>query len=99
MYGATVVIREQTKAQQIRTDLSGAALAQIRNIAEERVTAALGVPAAVVGFGSGLEQTKVGATMRELRRQDGKIASCHKLRTLSPKPVRFCHRNKALTHR
>ena len=67
--GSTVVMRAQTKVQQIRTDLTGAALAPIRNISEERVTAALGLPAAVIGFGAGLEQTKVGATMRELRRQ------------------------------
>ena len=67
--GSTVVMRGQTKVQQIKTDLSGAALGPIRNISEERVTAALGLPAAVVGFGTGLQQTKVGATMRELRRQ------------------------------
>lgn len=42
-------------------------LSPLRDISEERVTAALGVPAAVVGFGAGLQQTKVGATMRELR--------------------------------
>ncbi len=45
------------------------ALSAVRNVAEERVTANLGIPAAVVGFGSGLEQTKVGATMTELRKQ------------------------------
>ena len=39
----------------------------LRQIPEERVTAVLGLPAAVVGLGTGLEQTKVGATMRELR--------------------------------
>ena len=38
----------------------------LRDISEERVCAALGVPAAVVGYGSGLEQTKVGATMESL---------------------------------
>lgn len=36
--------------------------------AEERVCACIGVPAAVVGFGAGLQQTKVGATMEELRK-------------------------------
>jgi len=41
-------------------------LSALRNVSEERVCAALGVPAAVVGFGTGLEPTKVGATMREL---------------------------------
>lgn len=40
----------------------------IRSIPEERVCTLLGIPAAVVGFGIGLEQTKVGATMVELRR-------------------------------
>jgi len=41
-------------------------LSALRNVSEERVCAALGVPAAVVGFGTGLEPTKVGAMMREL---------------------------------
>src|SRR5690606_4543612 len=36
---------------------------------EERVCAAIGIPAAVVGFGAGLQQTKVGATMKELRKE------------------------------
>lgn len=44
-------------------------LSMLRNLPEERVTAALGLPAAVVGLGAGLQQTKVGATMRELRDQ------------------------------
>lgn len=42
-------------------------LGSLRDIAEERVCAMLGIPAAVVGFGAGLQSTKVGATMRELR--------------------------------
>lgn len=42
-------------------------LRDLRSIPEERVTAALGIPAAVVGLGVGLAQTKVGATMKELR--------------------------------
>lgn len=39
-----------------------------RDVAEERVCACLGIPAAIVGFGSGLQQTKVGATMEEMRK-------------------------------
>lgn len=39
-----------------------------RDVAEERVCAGFGIPAAVVGFGAGLQQTKVGATMEELRK-------------------------------
>ena len=41
----------------------------IHDWAEERVCAVLRVPAAVVGFGPGLEQTKVGATMAVLEKQ------------------------------
>lgn len=40
----------------------------VRNVSEERVCAVLAMPAAVVGFGSGMEQTKVGATLSELHR-------------------------------
>lgn len=43
-------------------------MSEARDIAEERVCALLGVPAAVVGFGAGLQSTKVGATMEELRK-------------------------------
>ncbi|MBV2147898.1 phage portal protein [Sphingobium sp. AS12] len=39
-----------------------------RDVAEERVCACLGIPAAVVGFGAGLQATKVGATMEEMRK-------------------------------
>ncbi|MDZ4307551.1 phage portal protein [Allopontixanthobacter sp.] len=43
-------------------------LSEARDVAEERVCACIGVPAAVVGFGAGLQQTKVGATMEEMRK-------------------------------
>ena len=43
-------------------------MSESRDIAEERVCALIGVPAAVVGFGSGLQSTKVGATMEEMRK-------------------------------
>ena len=39
------------------------------NRAEERVCACIGIPAAIVGFGAGLEQTKVGATMEAMAKQ------------------------------
>tara|TARA_B100000678_G_scaffold215337_2_gene182638 strand:+ start:364 stop:2457 length:2094 start_codon:yes stop_codon:yes gene_type:complete len=39
-----------------------------RDVPEERICACLGIPAAVVGFGVGLQQTKVGATMGEMRK-------------------------------
>lgn len=44
-------------------------LAAIRQIPEERVTAVLGIPAAVIGLGTGLETTKVGATLAGYREQ------------------------------
>ncbi len=43
-------------------------MSEARDIAEERVCAVIGVPAAVVGFGAGLQTAKVGATMAELHK-------------------------------
>jgi len=43
-------------------------MSEARDIAEERICALIGIPAAVVGFGAGLQSTKVGATMEELRK-------------------------------
>lgn len=43
-------------------------LGPLRDINEERVLAQWGIPLAVAGFGSGLEQTKVGATMTAMIR-------------------------------
>ncbi|MGH7393733.1 MAG: phage portal protein, partial [Candidatus Rokuibacteriota bacterium] len=40
-------------------------LSAVRDTAEERVCALLGIPAAVVGFGTGIQHTRVGATMHE----------------------------------
>ena len=41
-------------------------MGEARDVAEERVCACIGIPAAVVGFGAGLQTAKVGATMEEL---------------------------------
>lgn len=41
----------------------------LRGVPEERITAVLGVNAAVVGLGAGLATTKVGATLREYREE------------------------------
>jgi HK97 family phage portal protein len=56
-----------TKVQLMQYQMQGFDVSPIRDVSEERVCAAIGLPAAVVGFGTGLQQTKVGATMRELR--------------------------------
>lgn len=58
-----------TEVKQFGFDPSQLLLTNLRDITEERVCAMLGIPAAVVGFGAGLQQTKVGATMREMREE------------------------------
>lgn len=42
---------------------------ELRGIPEERITAVMGVNAAVVGLGAGLATTKVGATLKEYREE------------------------------
>lgn len=64
--GQTMVLGKATDVHQFGFDPGKLMLGDLRDIAEERVCAMLGIPAAVVGFGSGLQSTKVGATMREL---------------------------------
>lgn len=65
--GKTIVMTGPTDLNQFGFNPQELDMSALRDVSEERVTAALGVPAAVVGFGAGLQQTKVGATMRELR--------------------------------
>jgi phage portal protein BeeE len=67
--GKGLVFGRAIDAQVLSYNLNGFDVGPIRDIAEERLSAALGIPAAVVGFGTGLQQTKVGATMRELIQQ------------------------------
>jgi len=66
--GDPLVTKIPTEVTQFGFDPNKLMLGNLRDISEERVCAAIGIPAAVVGFGSGLQSTKVGATMRELRR-------------------------------
>lgn len=66
--GEWLVLGTPTETSQFGFDPNQLMLGNLRDIAEERVCAALGIPSAVVGFGSGLQSTKVGATMKELRR-------------------------------
>ena len=42
-------------------------LSHLRNVCEERLLAALGVPPALLGIGTGAEQTRVGATVDAMR--------------------------------
>ena len=64
--GSALIMGGPMEAQVLQYNLTGFDISPVRDIAEERVTAALGIPAAVIGFGTGLQQTKVGATMREM---------------------------------
>jgi HK97 family phage portal protein len=66
--GEAMVSRFPTDVVQLGFDPNKLMLPNLRDLSEERVCAAIGIPAAIVGFGSGLQSTKVGATMRELRR-------------------------------
>lgn len=66
--GDWLVLGVPTEVAQFGFDPNRLMLGPLRDISEERVCAILGVPAAVVGFGSGLQSTKVGATMREMVR-------------------------------
>ncbi len=64
--GEPLVMKGPTEVTQFSWSPAQMELGSLRDVSEERVCAVLGIPAAVVGFGAGLQQTKVGATMREL---------------------------------
>lgn len=64
--GKSIVMEGPTDVTQFGFSPDQMKLGDIRDIPEERVSALIGVPAAVVGFGAGLQSTKVGATMAEL---------------------------------
>jgi hypothetical protein len=65
--GKALALGAPTDVQLLQYNLQQFDVSPIRDVSEERVCAALGLPAAVVGFGTGLQQTKVGATMKEMR--------------------------------
>jgi HK97 family phage portal protein len=67
--GEPMVMRSETTIQVLGFNPQQMNLRDLRNIPEERVSAIFGIPAAVIGLGSGLINTKVGATMREMREQ------------------------------
>lgn len=66
--GRPLVMGAATEVQPFGFNPQQMNMSEARDVAEERVCACLGVPAAVVGFGAGLQSTKVGATMEELRK-------------------------------
>jgi HK97 family phage portal protein len=65
--GGAMVLTRRAKVDTFGWSPKELDLGVLRDIPEERVSAVLGLPAAVAGFGTGLQQTKVGATMVEMR--------------------------------
>ena len=63
--GGALVFGQPTQVSQFGFDPKQITLNEVRDSAEERVCAVLGLPSSVVGFGSGMDQTKVGAVMAE----------------------------------
>lgn len=65
--GRTIVLGANAEVKFLGWSPQELDLSSLRDVPEERVSAVVGIPAAVLGFGTGLQQVKVGATMRELR--------------------------------
>lgn len=66
--GRTLVMTGQTRVEQFGFSPKDMNLDNMHNMAEERVCSLVGIPSAVVGFREGLQQTRVGASMTELRK-------------------------------
>lgn len=80
--GRAVVIPVPGQVHFPNSTLGGLVTSALRAVPEERLTAIYHVPASVVGLGTGLEQTKVGATLSEARKaayKDGVIPVMHKI--------------------
>ena len=65
--GSAMVLSGQIDVKTLSFDPEKLLMIEQRKIAESRWSAVTGIPAAVLGFLVGMEQTKVGATMRGLR--------------------------------
>jgi HK97 family phage portal protein len=65
--GKPMVMTAPTDFEYFGAEASKMDMGKLRNIPEGRVCALLNIPAAVVGMTSGIAQTKVGATLMELR--------------------------------
>lgn len=67
--GRMIVMGGATKLEQFGYSPQQLDLSPLRNVSEERVCAALGVQPDVVGFGTGLQQTRIGAVATENTRR------------------------------
>lgn len=65
--GRPMVLHGPSEVTTFGYDAKAMDLSALRDVAEERITAALQIAAAVVGFGSGLQEAHTNATMKELR--------------------------------
>jgi HK97 family phage portal protein len=65
--GKPMVMTAPTDFQYFGAEAAKMDMSMLRNIPESRICALLNIPAAVVGMSSGMAQTKVGATLAELR--------------------------------
>lgn len=65
--GSAMVLSGQIEVKTLSFDPEKLMMIEQRKVAESRWSSVTGIPAAVLGFLVGMEQTKVGATMRELR--------------------------------
>lgn len=65
--GSPMVFTAPTDVNYFGAEAAKMDLSALREIPEERICSLLAIPAAVVGFGTGMQQTKVGATLQELR--------------------------------
>lgn len=90
--GRPLVLGAPTEVSQFGFNPQQMSVNDGRDVAEERVCALIGIPVAVVGFGAGLQQTKVGATMEQFAKQAwqngvmpiGKLAADELKRSLLP---------------
>jgi HK97 family phage portal protein len=65
--GEPLALSGPTKVEKYSFSPADMDLSAIRNVPEERICALLSLPAVVVGFGTGTQQTRVGAATKELR--------------------------------
>lgn len=67
--GRTLVMSGPTQVHQYGFNPEQMNVRGIRQIPEERICSVIGIQPAVIGLGTGLENTKVGATMKEMREE------------------------------
>jgi len=81
--GEAMVMQGDVTVTQLGFSPEQMQLRGLRGVPEERITAVLGVNAAVVGLGAGLATTKVGATLREYREEAFESTICPMYREMA----------------